>query len=551
MKEIESKMLNILSETTEIDWLIIHRLSIEKFSEIKFSSINKKEKLNEPFKTNLGYITFNNDDYISNYKKIIYSLISKLKRNRVALANLYILISRTSFRGENKYSLKTLFKEELGQEVINNIFELFLISLNKNYFSHLQNIQKKCDTLNSWLELFRDVKYLFNISDILFSIIFLVTEKDFVKIEYKIIKDFKPVIKVMLTSYYNVEIDKVKLLDIINKNIEESSFFSALIIVKEIIPHWVDEDVLKLLLLKYWDNIGKEIFHNIYGISYRNKGKDFSKLKETINKILYEQIQNENNFNKVWLNSLNFPDCFISLFSWLNENKIDFNNINSINKEFITKSLINEFNEIANNFRKYIVSENDYSPFKSYQLNESKYQLSLSYMLLFLITSDEDSFKRYKKKLKKIFFKVKPQFYGGYESTYLAQHFTEIFLLIILSAVNITNIDKRMSSNIEYLLEILSETILIPYIHLIEREEEIWNKETEFEVNQYDIGKYLINDYLRKIYNNENNLKIHFEKLFELFDELKISEWPYERNKLKNKTTITAILKGNKKNEEN
>ena len=91
------------------------------------------------------------------------------------------------------------------------------------------------------------------------------------------------------------------------------------------------------------------------------------------------------------------------------------------------------------------------------------------------------------------------------------------------------------------LLTILNKTILIPYIHLAEREEEIWNKETEKSGFQYKIGEYLINDYLKRIKNNENVVNECFKDLFELFDNVKVADG-YMNDKTQLATKATRNL---------
>lgn len=527
MPGIEQNILNILNNTTEIDWFVIHKLSKSKFDEIEFSFIDNKEKLDEPFKTNLGYISFNNEDYLDEYIRLIKSIISRQKGNIVALANLYILIFRTSFENAHEHILDSLFKNEIGKTKIRSIFELFITSLNKHYYSHLSDNQINVYTMTGWLELFRITPYTNDISMILFSIIYLVEEKYYEKIEYQKIKNFKPLIKAKFSSIDKIKISKNKLLALVDRNQDEASYFSALLIEKDYWHSWISEDLIRILIKKYWNSIGKEIFYHTFGLGYKNDKNKYKRLKKIISKILNTEIQNKSKFNKVWLKSLKFPDDFITLFSWIQENVIEFDSITPKNKELITFSLINEFDIIANSFKKYIVSTENYSPFKSYQLIEVKYQSSLSYMLLFLITSDMQNYLKIIKSLRKIAYKIKPQFYGGYRSQLMAMNFTELLLLITFSALFIKGINKTMALNIQQLNDIIIEILLVPYIHLAERDEEIWNNDPEKGRLQFNIGKHLINKNLKSIKDDQNNIKDNFIKIFTLFDEVKIAEWPY------------------------
>lgn len=528
---MKDKLLKILETSSHIDWFIVHKLSKEKYDNIKFSFVDGKERYDNPFKTNLGYISFKEETFLKEYYTIIKDLIHKLIDNKFALANIYIAITRTSFKKEDENILEKLFVKEVSKEQIKNIYALLAKSLNENYYSNLPNKTNNYKTLNGWLGIFNSSQYLHDTSETLFSILFLAKVDSFKKIEYEKIKGFNPLIRARLISWYgtSIEIGGDELIKLITDNLEEASFFAALLIENSSLPDWIDEKTLDIFIIKYWNSIGKDLFLHLFGISYRNKGKDFSKLKLIIHSILFNRIKSENEFNENWFNSLDFPNDFIALFSWLHQNKITLENIDNKNKKLIASSLLSSLNSIADNFPKYIASENDYFPFKSHQLNEGKYQTSLSYILLFITTLNKADFKIIKKDLNSLAFKIRPQYYGGYRSQYLAKNFTEILLLIILSAINISNISEHIITNIKHLLKILNETILIPYIHLAEREEEIWNKETEKSNFQYKIGEYLINDYLKRIMNNENGVNECFKDLFELFDNVKVAEWIYER----------------------
>ena len=528
---MKDKLLKILKTSSHIDWFIVHRLSKEKFDNIKFSFVDGKERYDAPFKTNLGYISFKKETFLKEYKEAIKDLIQELIDNEFALANIYILITRTSFQKEDENILEKLFVNNIKKELIKDIYTLLANSLNENYYSNLPYKSNNYETLNGWLDIFNSSQYLHDTSEILFNILFLAKVDSFKKIEYEKIQGFNPLIRGRLISWYgtNIEIDKDELILLINCNLEEAGFFAALLIANNSYPNWVDEKILNIFFIKYWDNIGKDLFLHLFGISYRNKGKDFSKLKAIIHPILFNKIKSVDEFNKNWFNSLDFPNDFIALFSWLHQNKITLEDIDSKNQKLIASSIINSLNSIADNFAQYIASENDYFPFKSYQLNEVKYQTSLSYILLFITTLDEADFIITKKDFNSLVFKIRPHYYGGYRSQYLARNFTEILLLIVLSAINISNISEHIVKNIKHLLTVLNKTILIPYIHLAERDEEIWNKETEKSNFQYKIGEYLINDYLKRIKNNENGVNKHFNDLFELFDNVKVAEWIYER----------------------
>jgi len=125
------------------------------------------------------------------------------------------------------------------------------------------------------------------------------------------------------------------------------------------------------------------------------------------------------------------------------------------------------------------------------------------------------------KDIKGVCFSFKPLFYGGFRATYLATHFTEIMLLIGLSGYRINGLDEKGKGIIKKYMKIISDVLLVPYIHLSERNDEIWNHESKKELLQYNAGQYLVNYAITEINKLVDNK--HYDNFINEINEIKVS----------------------------
>src|SRR5690606_24117002 len=116
--------------------MVVHDISKSKieFEGVEFSFVDGKERYNEPFKTNQGYISLNKPSVVSDFQRIANELLEEFKSNPIALANLFIIFTRASYKGEDKETLLKIFKKQLGKDVCTNIFNLLISSLNNEYY---------------------------------------------------------------------------------------------------------------------------------------------------------------------------------------------------------------------------------------------------------------------------------------------------------------------------------------------------------------------------------------------------------------------------------
>ncbi len=527
MEKLKYVLKKLLSEKTTINWLIVHEVSklANDIEGIYFSYVDGEEKFDKPFKTNQGYISFKNPLSVTDLEKIVRELTAEFKLNSFALANLFIIVTRTNYNEVQQETLIKSFKKTLGKVVCHKIYNLFIDSLNIEYDLHKQSSTSPLTT-DDWLEILSAAEYKHSISDPLINSLLLVRSKRDHKLDFKLIENMKPLLKAILIGQYafGLNISKDKLKSVYEKH-DDLSFLSACLLYgsdpDDTSPVWLTKSLLERFFSSHWDTVGKFVFFHAFGLSFRNKNENklYEQLRDLSHTILLKKIKVDNLKTVNWINKLDFPNDFIAFFSWISLYNIELTEIQESNTIAITNQIVNELKNKAASIPNYLASENGSNPFNSYQLHEAKYHVALAYQLLFLLSANE----RNKKDIKNSCYEFKKLFYGGYKANILARDFTELMILICLSGNNINGLDDNHYRKIKDLLEIISDTILIPYIHLIERESEIWDSEGLKKTHHYNSGRHLVIKAISKIRKNEN--AIHYEPFFKIIDETAVANW--------------------------
>lgn len=527
MEQLKTTIRKIISQKKIIDWMIVHGISKSKIEieGVEFLFVDGKERYNEPFKINQGYLSLRNSFAIIEFTKIASGLLKEFKFNSIALSNLFILFTRTSYKGEDKESLLKNFKKQLGKDACTNVFNLLISSLNSEYYKDNYSTKKPLNT-NDWLDIFRAAQYIHGISDPLINCLQLVRRERNRNVDFTILENMNPLLRAILVGQYgfDLEISKSKLKKLY-KSTEELTFLSACLIddsePDKIPPDWLTEILIERFLENHWDLIGKHIFVHVYGLSFRNKNcnKLYERISDLSHVILLKQIHNEGVETENWISKFKFPNDFIALFGWLSSKKINPIEIPDSNREAITNQFISELKIIKKTIPVHLASENSSDPFISYQLYEGKYQTALAYILLFLLSATNSN----RKDIEGVCHEFKPLFYGGFRATNLATHYAELMILIGLSVNHLQGLGENEYISLKQYLKIITDTILIPYIHLAERDDKIWNPESEKDTFQFNAGKHLVTSSIKKI--KESEYKEHYNDFFNLINEVTISKW--------------------------
>lgn len=514
-----------------IDWFIVRALSelFEGTNDLYFSLHDNRRTHDLPFRRHQGYLCVEetlNTAFIMAFSQILNDVLEQ----PLSLANLYILYTRVS-GGEEAFieELTGLFTN-MAQSKREQIFLTLADSLNQHYFAHTTLARETPKTVQDWLNLFRAAQGFDHISDPVIRLIRLIEPKKRQYVPYTWVLHLKPVVRAPLMGWYHFQLDcpSDELITIISNDASEAAYVGAVLMNEmgptSITPDWLNQYIIAIFVKQCWSNVGKAVFMHIYGLSYRNKNENplFKTLEALFHKMLLELIQSSKSEDDVWLTDFDLPDTYIAFFNWITVNQIKFSEIPRSKGNLLIQTFINQLAAIAAKPEVYFTG-NSSDPWKSYALTEMKYLNTISYLLLYLLDTPAEQLKE----MTKVFFNFKPLYFGEYTATYFANRFTEFILLILTAINNLHDLTEEMLQNLDGLLKGLADSVLIPYIHLTERESEIWDLHTNRQPMAHNASKYLINDALKSI--RQGHYADHYKNIFDLFDAVKVTEWPYER----------------------
>jgi hypothetical protein len=538
MNEFKTLIKGEIDTNQSVNWLIIHQLAVKGATiiDVKFSFVEGKENLYEPFKTNQGHLTLEDKVAYKEFAKLVRELTNEYGDDINALANLYVLINRVSYPHGEK-PLVEIFKKTISNDRTHEVYKYLVEILNDDYYKHHRLGAKETENMEAWLTLFHSAQYRHSIADPLMSVLQLVKPKG-LNLPFSLIRPMNAIMRATLIGWYGYDIGiAAQEMTPIYSDQKELIFLSAYLInihrEEKKIPQWLSSDLVEIFLKREWDKIGRYFLIHNYGMNFRRQqeNKVYAKMRRLASKFLERTFFSESLETADWISHLEYPGHFIAICSWLIENKKRFGKISKSNRSKMLDQFIKEMQGIAHRIPDLIAEKNGNEPFLASHLGDAKYLNTLAYLFILFLYAEEDQLRSFKN----ICFDFKTLFYGGYRAISIAEHFAEVIILMVLSGINITNISKESFPKLNTLLKIISETILLPFVHLIEREEDIWNPQYEFGVSYSNAGRHQINEMLLKI--KQNNIFAHYEAFFEKIEQIKVAQWPYERSL----TKVTAI----------
>ena len=532
MKSLKQIIHKVLSKKSEIDWLIILCISrsIPELTDVEFSYVDEKKQCDAPFKMNQGYIDFETPDTIREFEETIDEISSEFNGNLIALANLFIIITRASYQGEEEQKPLKVFKRNIGKENCKMVFDLLITSLNLEYYKGSYNTEEQPANTDEWRTLFRSTQYMrvYGGLDPITECLQLIEGEKSRELDFCIIQNMRPLLRAVLIGQYGYDLAiPEKTLNELYDNKDELVFLSACIIDgfsgEKTSPNWLTHELIRIFVEKHWEATGRFIFTRIFGLNHREKQENelYKETAELFHEVLFNKLSSDSSDVDIvkLIRSFNFSDDFIAFFAWRHQRKIDYNQIHASITTAILNQFIEELEKVKTEFPAYFAAINCNSPFNSFQFAEPKYQITFANLFLLLLHATKDNLKD----ITSLCFSFKPLFYGGFRATSLAKYFTELMLLIGLSGCYLKELEETELTKIKPFLQIIADTVLIPYVHLAEREDEVWNPKDKGERLQYSSGLYLINHLLDEIKKTE--IRRHYADFFNEIESVCVARW--------------------------
>jgi hypothetical protein len=72
-------------------------------------------------------------------------------------------------------------------------------------------------------------------------------------------------------------------------------------------------------------------------------------------------------------------------------------------------------------------------------------------------------------------------------------------------------------------LKVISDILLVSYIHLEERDDEVWNPESEKQVFDFSAGRYLVTTAMKNV--QKHQVREYYTDFFDSINEVAIAKW--------------------------
>jgi hypothetical protein len=406
-----------------------------------------------------------------------------------------------------------------------SLFEVLLYSLNDLYYREHRLFSEDPKSVEDWLSLFNSVDYLHTISNPVPQCLMLVVLDGNMGVDFLWVKKMNPLLRAVVVGQYGYDLNISETELSLSCHSENELLFIAACLLDDTgpdkeSPKWISKNLI-VAMMKQWELIGRQMFVHVFGTSYRNRNsnKAYAQLGTLMHDVLLDRLMTDEDKTKEWLGKLEFPGSFIAFFWWIRTKEIDISQIPQANTEKVATQFFDELSRILDAAPEYFADDQRSDPFMTYQLSEEKYGLALVYILFFLVYSSEDNIKR----LKSICLRIKPFFYGAYQTRLFATRFTEVMLLIFLSAESISGIDEHAIKALKKYLKVISDTLLVSYIHLEERDDQIWNLESEKEVFAFNAGRHLVTNTIQRT--RKHQVGEYYNDFFNSINEVAIAKW--------------------------
>lgn len=528
-----------LENITVLKWDIIHdlKLRMPPTDTISFST-DRKTDHRYPFDFHLGYLCLKDEndetgDVLNQYSEMLMNLVDRFTGNLIALGNIFIIILRSSFRGDDKGDLIERFKSRIGAEQSVDVFLILNDSLSETLYKNNNNIIKSPQNVEEWIKLFRAASYLDCHALDYNQLLKLISQESIIDFQWT--SKIPPVVLVILIDFYGLKIsftyDIIKKMDCFSE--KKIAFTVAYIIESFHHPEaleWFNCDVADSLILTHWDQGGKELINRLC----LEKTKQQNNKSSTNLNLIYTALANsitkklkDDKFT-AWLKELSFPREHINVLNLaLEYTKVCDGgyDLSQLSEVFKSTLLNNVFDAICKSeplIKGLINNNTSFSIFELHTL-DTNYENYLVVLCCQLLNEDSGLIKVFEN----LCFEYRQYFYCEYDSLRIAVEFVEFILLVLLSIVNIPELDNNQLKMWKNLVGLVIDIVLYPYVAVAEEEEYIWNPEYDFMIDYPTKSKYYLNRYLHDLY--KSKYRAVADDLFSKLSEHKTAIWPYER----------------------
>lgn len=520
--DVTKKVETVLLRQPAINWFIIDEL--DEINTAKTKSADDEFLRKElPFGRRLRYLSLSLAG-CEQFDLGLEALFTRLALDTVALGNLFLLLAYTICP---EYTVDWLdrFNRYYSEAEKQQIFEALVQSLNEHYYRGSHYLHSEPKDVPEWIQLFSLSSYRSDISDPSHLLLQLLSRQSSERhIRLTDFIQMNPLVRSHFVSWFGMKVASTskELSDLLNERPSEICFLAAML-MKEArsdskVPEWLAPWFIHRLVTESWKEAGRHLFTSIFtteeepplSLIYQYLRVLFSEVLSTESKPERERFE--------WMKELSFPEGYMALCSWMHLHKpACLEQAYPVLGDAITQL----FNKLIDEIPILFTYDSWQDPLKTYLISKERYRLMFPYLFLGLCYS-----KLLPQSLKKWLLELKVYFYGSYKSQHLGIQYVEFLILTALSIIDIEEADAEVQSYAAEYLHAITDTVLVPYVHLSERNDYVWDRSTK--KGEYsNSGCQLMNKQLRKLHDNPNWAFL-FDKFLRAFSEIKVAKWPFE-----------------------
>jgi hypothetical protein len=503
------------NETIDDKWETFSIHKITKFG-ISWSTITPKEK-DVDLELLIKYIT-----------------TKMAERNNSTAMHLFVILSLLEIDLQFPRTIWESYFDSLPKDHCEKLMASIVESVNRLDWFSGSDISKKPETLSDWERLVNQIQYAY---DLLYSPSkAIVTLLEYLGDRYLgyVFENLNSVIFASLVGvppigsyFWKFGGNIPSLLEQgILSDVRVAVFLKRMSDKEALTPN---EELLGVLISKFWPTIGKALFRRAFTLWWKNNSNERPKPFEVeVGNTISNWIDSG---DTGFLASFEWPPDYIALSGfYFRKNTTNGANIDlpseSVSRE-LSNALFKQWDsfhltpEILEGFRQ---------PGELEAILEPQGNMALSiasYSILFCCPSING----WEKKLKSFIFELRPLFYSSFEIVLKVREYVAFLLAVLLIPVDFRPLSELACDRIKQALGMISSAVLYPFISSYELSEDIWNAKRLMTNDRWEPNSqriYFVNLQLSKISTSDNpDIQRAYKEFLELWRSTSSAKWPW------------------------
>ena len=278
-------------------------------------------------------------------------------------------------------------------------------------------------------------------------------------------------------------------------NDKEISFLSLLLFrYRDILPDWINEDLITLFLTKHWESVLPYFINQTYSDNTIKVNTPVMLEYRRIISSFLKGIQDSHRLIAV----LKWPDDWSAISNWI-EKLHSSKSQNELSQSFYCNMAESYFENLEISTKEIFEDNLNHKSILNITINDigkGSSSLIYSYILLGFVNMSTERQEKVITKLKNILFRLKEMLFGGYTLKHIAIELIDRFLYLLLCTENLTDLNEEDKISIKKIQKQIEDIVLYSYVKYRESEDIFWDK--NYQPNYYsNLALYYVNERLK------------------------------------------------------